>query len=83
MIVRVASLWVLPETSIFLKAVDRPGIRIAFVEGPGLPLLSQEMVNADLLVGSSKINQPLRCTASPTRKFKVPGSMFKVERVKR
>ena len=32
MIVRPAFLPVLPEPSIFLKAVDRPGIRIPFVE---------------------------------------------------
>jgi hypothetical protein len=32
MIVRLAFLPVLPEPSIFLKAVDRPRIRISFVE---------------------------------------------------
>ena len=32
MIVYLAFLPVLPELSIFLKAVDRPGIRILFVE---------------------------------------------------
>jgi hypothetical protein len=34
MIVRPAFLPVLPEPSIFFQAVDRPGIRIPFVERP-------------------------------------------------
>jgi hypothetical protein len=32
MVLRTASLWVLPELSIFLDAVDRARIRIPFVE---------------------------------------------------
>jgi hypothetical protein len=38
---------------------------------PGLPLLPQGIVHAVLLVGSSKINQPLRCTDSNSVWLKV------------
>jgi len=36
MIIRAAPLTVLPEQSLFIEAVDRPGIRIPFVEVPDL-----------------------------------------------
>ena len=64
MIVRAASLSVLPEPSIVFKAVDRPRIRIPFVEVLDFRCYPSGIVNAVLLVGSSKINQPLRCIAS-------------------
>ena len=71
MIVHPASLPVLPEPSIFLKAVDRPGIRIPFVEVLDFRCYPSGMVNAGFLVGSSMTTRPLHRTVSASARVRV------------
>ncbi len=53
MIIRSASLLVLPEPSILFKAIDRRRIRVTIVEISDLSFNSQAMATDSTVVGSS------------------------------